>query len=138
MVKRNKMPIRSKDPKKIMKKVMHEFEAGELNIGKSKKKVASRKQAIAIGLSVARQKAKNTSNSPKKKSDGNSPASSKKWIQAAISPSKKGSLRRSLKVKKGQDIPLTKLEGAAKKKGITGKRARLAMTLRKISKKRSK
>lgn len=39
-----------------VKKVMGEFKKGELNIGKSKKKVKSRKQAIAIALSEARKK----------------------------------------------------------------------------------
>lgn len=34
--------------------VMKEFKAGKLHIGKSKKKVTSRKQAIAIGISEAR------------------------------------------------------------------------------------
>jgi len=57
----------------------------------------------------------------------------KKWIQDI--GMKKGALRKTLKVKKGQKIPLKKLTAAAKKKGITGKRARLAKTLRKISKK---
>lgn len=37
-----------------IKKVMHEFKQGELPMGKSKKKVKSRKQAIAIALSEAR------------------------------------------------------------------------------------
>ena len=36
-----------------IKKVLKEFKKGELNIGKSKKKVKSRKQAIAIALSEA-------------------------------------------------------------------------------------
>ena len=36
-----------------VKKVMKEFKKGELNIGKSKKKVKNRKQAIAIALSEA-------------------------------------------------------------------------------------
>jgi len=44
-----------KKEKKI-KKVMGEYKKGELNIGKSKKKVKSRKQAIAIALSEARKK----------------------------------------------------------------------------------
>jgi len=39
-------------PKKV-KKVMKEFKKGKLNIGKSSKKVKSRKQAIAIALSEA-------------------------------------------------------------------------------------
>ena len=37
-----------------VKKVMHERKAGTLRSGKSGKKVTSRKQAIAIGLSEAR------------------------------------------------------------------------------------
>ena len=40
--------------KKKIEKVMREYKKGELNIGKSKKKVRSRKQAVAISLSVAR------------------------------------------------------------------------------------
>ncbi|MDQ6706428.1 MAG: DUF6496 domain-containing protein [Acidobacteriota bacterium] len=36
-------------------KVMHEFKHGELKSGKSGKKVTNPKQAIAIGLSEARQ-----------------------------------------------------------------------------------
>ena len=40
--------------KKKMSKVMHEYKHHTLNMGKSKKKVKSRKQAIAIGLSEAR------------------------------------------------------------------------------------
>jgi hypothetical protein len=38
---------------KKMSKVMKEYKAGELNIGKSKKMVKNPKQAIAIGLSVS-------------------------------------------------------------------------------------
>jgi Family of unknown function (DUF6496) len=37
-----------------VKKVMHEMKKGTLRSGKSGKKVTSRKQAIAIGLSEAR------------------------------------------------------------------------------------
>jgi hypothetical protein len=42
----------NKTQKKI-KKVMKEFKKGKLPIGQSKKKVKSRKQAIAIALSEA-------------------------------------------------------------------------------------
>lgn len=59
----------------------------------------------------------------------------KKWIQEAIHPSKKGSLRRALHVKEGEDIPKAKLEKAAHAKGKLGQRARLAETLRKMKKK---
>lgn len=55
-----------------------------------------------------------------------------KWIQQAIS--KPGALKKSLKVKKGETIPAGKLEEAAKKPGVTGKRARLAQTLKKLGK----
>ncbi len=37
-----------------VKKVMHEFKHGDLKMGRSGKKVKSRKQAVAIGLSEAR------------------------------------------------------------------------------------
>ena len=43
---------KTKAQKKISK-VMREYKKGELNIGKSKKKVKSRKQAVAIALSQA-------------------------------------------------------------------------------------
>ena len=39
-----------------VKKVMKEFKAGTLNIGKSSKKVTNPKQAIAIGLAMANKK----------------------------------------------------------------------------------
>ena len=38
--------------------VMHEYKEGDLKSGRSGKKVKSRKQAIAIGLSKARKKGK--------------------------------------------------------------------------------
>jgi hypothetical protein len=39
---------------KKVKKVMHEWKSGRLKSGRSGKKVKSRKQAVAIGLSEAR------------------------------------------------------------------------------------
>lgn len=39
---------------KKVEKTMHEFKEGKLKSGKSDKKVTSRKQAVAIGLSKAR------------------------------------------------------------------------------------
>jgi hypothetical protein len=55
-----------------------------------------------------------------------------KWIQKAIDPSKKGSLKKALGVKKDEKIPETKLKAASKKGGKLGQRARLAMTLKKL------
>lgn len=52
----------------------------------------------------------------------------KNWIAGAIK--KPGSLREALGAKKGQPIPAKKLEAAAKKPGLMGKRARLAETLK--------
>ena len=42
--------------KRKVKKALHERKKGKLKSGKSGKKVTSRKQAIAIGLSQARRK----------------------------------------------------------------------------------
>lgn len=49
---RKKTSERGKDK---IEKVMHEFKEGELESGKSGKKVTSRKQAVAIALSEARE-----------------------------------------------------------------------------------
>jgi predicted glycosyltransferase involved in capsule biosynthesis len=54
------------------------------------------------------------------------------WIQNAIQ--NKGSLRKSLKVKKGQTIPVATLQKASKQSGTLGKRAKLALTLRSFKK----
>ena len=63
-------------------------------------------------------------------------SSKRRWIQQAIR--KKGALRRQMGVKKGQKIPASKLKKAAKAKGKLGRRARLAITLRKLRKKKKK
>jgi hypothetical protein len=54
------------------------------------------------------------------------------FIQKAIK--KPGALRKSLGVKQGEKIPAKKLAAAAKKSGVMGKRARLAITLGKLGK----
>lgn len=59
----------------------------------------------------------------------------KKWIQKALAKHKPGTLHKQLGVPMDKNIPMSKLEEAAKAKGKLGKRARLAMTLKKISKK---
>lgn len=58
------MPKYSKAAQDKVEKVMKERKAGTLKSGKSGKKVTSRKQAIAIGLSEARQEGDKV---PKKK-----------------------------------------------------------------------
>ncbi|HYC34650.1 MAG TPA: DUF6496 domain-containing protein [Candidatus Paceibacterota bacterium] len=48
------MPKYSKKAQNKIEKVMHEYKHGTLHSGKSKKKVKSRKQAVAIAISEAR------------------------------------------------------------------------------------
>lgn len=54
----------------------------------------------------------------------------KNWIKGAIKHP--GALHRSLGVPQGKDIPPGMLMHAAQQGGVTGRRARLAMTLRKM------
>lgn len=57
-------------------------------------------------------------------------AKSKNWIQSAIK--KPGALHKEMGVPMGKKIPAKKLASAAQKGGKMGKRARLAMTLKKM------
>jgi hypothetical protein len=57
-------------------------------------------------------------------------ATKKNWIAGAIK--KPGALHKELGVPEGKKIPESKLKAAAKKGGIEGKRANLAMTLKKV------
>jgi len=59
------MPKYGKTAQKKVKRAMHERKEGKLKSGRSGKKVTSKKQAIAIGLSEAR---KAGGKVPKKKS----------------------------------------------------------------------
>jgi hypothetical protein len=81
----------SKGAQKSVKRAMHEKKKGTLQSGRSGKKVTSRKQAIAIGLSEARKKgakvpspkrsrktAKKTGRSAKKRSTAKRSASRKR------------------------------------------------------------
>ena len=56
----------------------------------------------------------------------------KNWIQGAIKHP--GALHKELGVPEGKKIPAKKLDAAAKKGGIEGKRANLAKTLKKMHK----
>jgi len=58
----------SKKSQEQIKETMHKFKEGKLKSGKSKKKVTSRKQAVAIGLSEARKKGAKVPTPFKKKS----------------------------------------------------------------------
>lgn len=65
----------SKASQNKVKKVMEERKAGTLRSGRSGKKVTSRKQAIAIGLSEARRAGKKV---PKKKKTASKKSAKKK------------------------------------------------------------
>lgn len=67
-----------------------------------------------------------------KKQEKHEKTHKKNWIAGAIK--KPGALHRSLGVKQGEKIPASKLTSAAKKGGVTGKRARLAQTLKSFHK----
>jgi len=65
----------SKGASKKVERAMHERKEGTLKSGRSGKKVKSKKQAIAIGLSEARKAGKKV---PKKKTGGKKKKSRKK------------------------------------------------------------
>lgn len=81
-----------------VKKAMHERKKGTLRSGRSGKKVTSRKQAIAIGLSEARRAGGKV---PAKKSSSNKSSTRK-------SPSRKSSARRSSKKSSARKSPSRK------------------------------
>jgi hypothetical protein len=61
------MATKKKSGARKVKRAVHEMKRGKLKSGRSGKKVKSRKQAIAIGLSEAR---KSGAKIPKKKKSG--------------------------------------------------------------------
>jgi hypothetical protein len=62
---------------------------------------------------------------------------SKRWIQRALKKRKRGALHRQMGIQQDKTIPLRSLQAAAKKPGLLGKRACLALNLRKIRRKRT-
>ena len=94
---RKKSSKRKYGPKasESVEREMHEYKRGKLKSGRSGKKVKSRKQAIAIGLSEARREGAKV---PKKKSS--SKKSSSKKSSGRKSSSKKSSSSRKKSSKK--------------------------------------
>lgn len=84
------MPKYGKKAGEKVERAMHEMKEGKLKSGRSGKKVKSRKQAIAIGLSEAREAGGKV---PKKKSSPKKSASKKST--ARKSPSKKSATKKS-------------------------------------------
>lgn len=58
----------------------------------------------------------------------------KNWIAGAINPKKAGQLRKDLNVPAGENIPAARLNRAAARNDVVGRRARLAKTLGKFGK----
>src|SRR5213593_1273840 len=82
-----------KKAQKKVKKAMHERKHGTLKSGGSGKKVTSRKQAIAIGLSEARERGEKV---PPKKSSKKTDA--KKNTAKALAPKKGAKHKRTSKI----------------------------------------
>jgi uncharacterized protein DUF6496 len=72
------MPKYGKKAGEKVHRAMHEMQEGTLKSGRSGKKVTSRKQAIAIGLSEARQSGGKVPSKGGSKSSGKKSASRKK------------------------------------------------------------
>jgi len=86
----------SKKASKKVEKAMHERKRGTLRSGRSGKKVTSRKQAIAIGLSEARQAgAKVPKRRSRRKSSSRTKGSSRRRRSSSRSSRKRSSKRRA-------------------------------------------
>jgi len=101
----------SKGSQKKVKRAMHEMKRGELKSGRGGKKVKSRKQAIAIGLSEAR---KQGSKVPKKKTAVKKKTAPKKRVATKKKAAKKKSASRKRSAGAKKSAPRKK---AAKKRG---------------------
>lgn len=107
------MATYSKGAGKEVKEAMHEMKAGKLKTG-SGKKVTSRKQAVAIGLSEAREAGEKvpTKKSPAKKRTATKSAAKK-------SSTKKSPARKASAKKASAKKTATKKGGATKKRSAT-------------------
>ncbi|OQP65991.1 hypothetical protein A3860_15495 [Niastella vici] len=83
----------SKKSQKSVKSAMHRKKKGTLTSGRSGKKVKSRKQAIAIGLSEARKKGAKVP-APKKKKSAKKKSTAKKRTTATKSSGRKRTTRK--------------------------------------------
>jgi hypothetical protein len=81
----------SKGAQSKVKKVMHERKHGTLRSGSSGKKVTSRKQAIAIGLSEARRAGKKVPKKSSSRSSGRKRATTHRKRSSSGSHKKKAS-----------------------------------------------
>jgi len=99
------------------------FQAGRANKNKFKQEERAKVDSITKPFkTLKKSEVKETEEIDEKKGE--------KWIQKAIE--KPGALKKSLGVGKDEKIPAGKLKAAAEKGGKMGKRANLAMTLKKL------
>src|SRR6188508_373453 len=96
-----------------VERAMHERKRGTLRSGGSGKKVTSRKQAIAIGLSEAR---KEGGKVPAKKSAAKKSSGSAKKSTAKKTTAKKATARKSTGAKKTAAKKTTAKKGGARKR----------------------
>jgi hypothetical protein len=85
----------SKKAQSKVKRAMHERKEGTLKSGRSGKKVTSKKQAIAIGLSEARKEGAKAPKKPAKKSAKKSAKKATGRKSARKSPSRKSARKKS-------------------------------------------
>ena len=97
-----------------VRKVMHERKEGKLESGGSHKKVKSRKQAIAIGLSEARRAGAKVPPNPNRSSKKSAAKKSKKKKSASKKSASKKSASRKVASKKSAPRKTTR-KSAAKK-----------------------
>jgi len=117
----------AKYSKKAQKKVarsMHEMKEGKLKSGRSGKKVTNPRQAIAIGLSEARQegakvprKAAGKKSAPKKKSASKKAAPKRSAAKKAAPKKKPAPKKKTARKTSGAKKSAPKKRAAAKKRG---------------------
>src|SRR6476661_7095860 len=108
----------SKGAGKKVEKTMHEMHQGKLKSGRSGKKVTSRKQAIAIGLSEARERGEKV---PKKSGSssgrGTALKTASKKSASKSSASKSSASKRSASKKASSKSSTRSSSGASRKTG---------------------
>ena len=109
----------SKGSSKKVEKAMHEMKEGKLKSGRSGKKVTNPKQAVAIGLSEAREEGKKI---PKKKSSSAAKKSSGTKKSAAKKASKKSTAKKKSTTKKSASKKSSSSKKTATKKAATKKK----------------
>lgn len=105
----------SKGSQKKVERAMKERKSGTLKSGRSGKKVTSRKQAIAIGLSEARKEGKKVPKKAAKKSPAKKKGAAKKKSAPKKSASKKSTSKKSASKKSASKKSASKRSGGRKR-----------------------